>query len=99
MTGLEIGGIELLIPAIVAAIVVAVRNVSASLDGPRAYWVGLALNVAAQVVAELVAGDGSGSVAGAAALGLGTGAVVSPGLAATGKRLGAAKIVKPRRDS
>ncbi len=96
MTGLEMGPLELMIPAIVAAVIVAVRNFSASLDGPRAYWWSLGLNILAQVVAELVAGDGTGTVAGAAALGLGTGAVISPGIAAAGKRVGLAKVVKPR---
>jgi len=97
MTGLEMGAMELMIPAIVAALIVGVRNFSASLDGPRAYWWSLGLNIVAQVTAELVAGDGTGTVAGAAALGLGTGAVISPGIAATGKRVGLEKVVKPKR--
>ncbi len=94
---------QLLIPVIVSALVVAIRNVSARLDGATAYWWVLGLNVLGQVVAELATSDGGASaaaIANAAALGVGTGATVSVGVATAGKRLGAGKLVKPsQRDA
>ena len=96
----SLSGLELLIPALVSVLVVAVRNVSASLDGPRAYYWALALNVVGQVVAELMTGDGgvsAAAVGNAAVLGLGTGATVSVGIATAGKRAGLGKVVKPKR--
>ncbi len=96
MNGLELDLVQLAIPAIVSALIVAARQFSARFDGPAAYWWSIGVNIVAQVAAELATGDGSGMVA-AATLGLGTGAIVSPGLAATGKRIGAGKLVKPRQ--
>ncbi len=98
---IELSGIQLAVPAIVTALVIAIRNVSARLDGPAAYWWALGLNVVGQVVAELVAGDGGMSAAvvgNAAMVGIGTGATVSVGMATAGKRVGLAKLVKPKRD-
>lgn len=98
---IQLSGIELLVPAIVSALVIAVRQFSPRLDGPAAYWWALGLNVVGQVVAELVASDGgftAAAVGNAGMVGVGTGATVSVGVATAGKRLGAAKIVKPRRD-
>ncbi|MCP4871597.1 MAG: hypothetical protein GY898_23050 [Proteobacteria bacterium] len=99
---LQLGAVQLLVPVIVSALVVAARNVSARLDGPAAYWWALGLNVVGQVLAELATGDGGASaaaIANAGALGVGTGATVSVGMATAGKRLGAGKLVKPKRDS
>ncbi len=99
---IELSGIQLLVPVIVSALVVVVRNISATLDGPKAYYYALGLNVLGQVIAELAAGDGGmtgAAIVNAGLLGVGTGATVSVGMATAGKRLGAAKIVKPRRDS
>ncbi|KKM72943.1 hypothetical protein LCGC14_1415390 [marine sediment metagenome] len=96
---IELSGFQLLVPVVVSAIVVAIRNVSAQLDGPAAYWWALGLNVLGQVVAELATGDGgvtAGAIGNAAALGIGTGATVSVGVATAGKRLGAGKVVKPK---
>lgn len=96
---IEVGLVELAIPAVVSALIVAARNFSAKLDGPAAYWWSVGLNVVAQVAAELAAGDGGFTAATlmqAGGLGLGTGAVVGPGLATSGKRLGAGKLIKPR---
>jgi hypothetical protein len=98
---IELSMVQLLVPAVVSVLVVAIRQVSASLDGPAAYWWALGLNVVGQVVAELGAGDGgmtASAIASAGLLGVGTGATVSVGVATAGKRLGAAKIVKPRRE-
>ena len=98
---IELSGLELLVPTIVSALVMGVRQFSATLDGPKAYWWALALNVVGQVIAELVAGDGGVSAAvvgNAAMVGVGTGATVSVGVATAGKRLGAGKLVKPKRD-
>lgn len=97
---IELSGIELAVPAIVSALVVAVRNVSAKLDGSRAYWWALGLNIVGQVVAELVAGDGgvtAAAIGSAAMVGIGTGATVSVGVATAGKRVGLGKLVKPKR--
>jgi len=88
---MEFTGIELFIPAVVSAIIVAARQITASLDGPAAYWWSIALNIAAQVTAALVTGDAG--VVEALGLGAATGAVVSPGLAASAKRLGARRAV------
>ncbi len=99
---IELSGLELLVPAIVSAVVVAVRQFSAKLDGPPAYWWAIGLNVAGQVLVAFVADGGSITTAGifyAGALGIGTGATVSVGVATAGKRLGAGRMVKPRRDS
>lgn len=97
---IELSGIELLVPVIVSALVVVVRNISAKLDGPVAYYFVLGLNVLGQVIMALAA-DGTGATAAtlgsAAMLGVGTGATVSVGVATAGKRLGAGKIVKPKR--
>ena len=98
---IELSVVELLVPAIVSALVMAIRQFSASLDGSAAYWWALGLNVVGQVAVEFAAGDGgatAAAVGNAAMLGVGTGATVSVGVATAGKRLGAAKIVKPRRD-
>ncbi len=98
---IELSGIELLVPAVVSALVIAIRQFSATLDGPAAYWWALGLNVVGQVIAELATGDGgltAGAIGQAAALGVGTGATVSAGVATAGKRLGAGKLVKPKRD-
>lgn len=92
---MEFTGVELLVPALVSGLIVAIRQFSAKLDGPAAYWWSIGLNVLAQVAVALTA-DGDPAVAQAALVGLGTGAVVSPGLAATGKRIGAGKAIKPR---
>lgn len=96
---MEISGLELFVPAVVAALVVALRQFSSRLDGPAAYWWSIGLNIVGQVAAAVLTGADTidpAVIGQAAALGLGTGAVVSPGIAATGKRLGAAKVVKPR---
>ena len=90
---MEITGTQLLIPAVVSTLVAVFRQVSARLDGPSAYWASIVLNV----VAQLVAGE-QGSVVAGAALGLGTGAVVGPGLATSVKRIGLGNVVKPRRE-
>lgn len=98
---IHLSGIELLVPAIVSALVIAVRNFATTLDGPKAYWYVLALNVVGQVVAELTMGDGgvtAASVGNAAMVGVGTGATVSVGLATAGKRVGFGNLVKPKRD-
>lgn len=97
---IELTGIELAIPAIVSAVVVLIRNVSVKLDGSRAYWWALVLNVAGQVVAALLAGDATvtAAVVGHAAMvGIATGATVSVGVATAGKRVGLGKIIKPKR--
>lgn len=97
---IELTGIELAIPAIVSAVVVLIRNVSVKLDGSRAYWWALVLNVVGQVLAELVVGDGGATAATigtAAVVGIGTGATVSVGMATAGKRVGLGKIIKPKR--
>lgn len=95
---MEFSGLELFVPAVVTGLIVAARQFSARLDGPAAYWWSIGLNILGQVAVGLAAGTGTDPVAigNAAALGLGTGAIVSPGIAATGKRVGAAKVVKPR---
>ncbi len=96
---LSLSATELLVPIIVSALVVGIRNVSAKLDGPTAYYFAIGLNIIGQVVAELATGDGgvtAGAIGSAAALGVGTGATVSVGVATAGKRLGAKKIVTPR---
>ncbi len=93
---MEFGLVELMIPAVVTALVALVRQFTEKLDGPKAYWVSVAVNVVAQVAAQVQAG---GDPMAGAALGLGTGAVVGPGLASTGKRVGLAKFFKPRSDS
>ena len=98
---IELSAAELLVPAIVSALVIAIRQVSAKLDGPAAYWWALGLNVVGQVLVAFVADGGSITTAGifyAGALGIGTGATVSVGVATAGKRLGAGKMVKPKRD-
>lgn len=88
---------QIVIPVVVSALVTMARQFTAGLDGPKAYWVSIVLNIVAQVVAQL-SSDG-GSVIAGAALGLGTGAVVGPGLATSVKRLGLEALIKPRRDS
>lgn len=93
---MELGPVEILIPAIVTALIAIARQTTEKLDGPAAYWVSIGLNIVAQVAAALATG---GEPVGAAALGLGTGAIVGPGLATTGKRLGMGKAIKPRSDS
>jgi len=92
---MDIALVDLVVPAIVAALIVGVRQFSEKLDGPAAYWWSIVVNIVSQVVVELASG-GTGTIVGAAALGLGTGAVVSPGLAISAKRLGASEIVTPR---
>jgi hypothetical protein len=90
---IELSMVQLLVPAVVSVLVVAIRQVSASLDGPAAYWWALGLNVVGQVAAELATGDGGATAAvvgNAAMVGVGTGATVSVGVATAGKRLGAA---------
>ncbi|KKL17423.1 hypothetical protein LCGC14_2485680, partial [marine sediment metagenome] len=44
---------------IVAAIVTAIRQVSAGLDGPKAYWASIILNIIGQVIVQLQAPEGS----------------------------------------
>jgi hypothetical protein len=95
---IEISGIEMLIPAIVTALIVIARQFTASLDGPRAYWISIAINIIAQVTAELAGMGGGAGIAGAAAMGAGTGMIASPGIAITGKRIGLAGVVKPKRE-
>ncbi len=93
---MEFTPMQILIPAVVAAIVTAIRQVSAGLDGPKAYWASIILNIIGQVIVQLQAPEGSVIVG--TMLGLGTGAIVSPGLASTLKRVGLAKLIKPRQD-
>ncbi len=95
---MEFSGIELLVPALVTGAIIALRQFTAKLDGPAAYWWSIGLNIVAQVAVALTTGaEGADpAVAQAAMVGLGTGAVVSPGLAAAGKRIGAGKAIKPR---
>lgn len=90
--------LELVIPAVVSALITFARQFSSKLDGSAAFWWSVGVNVAAQVTAELAGASGAGSLVGAAALGIGTGAVVGPGLATAGKRVGLAKVIKPRDD-
>ena len=94
---MELTSTQILIPVVVSAIVTAIRQVTAGLDGPRAYWASILLNIVAQVSAQLAAGEG-GSVAAGAVLGLGTGAIVGPGLGTSVKRIGLTKLIKPRSD-
>lgn len=98
---IELSGVELLVPAIVSALVIAIRQFSASLDGPAAYWWALGLNIAGQILAEMLAGDGGATavtVGNAAMVGIGTGATVSVGVATAGKRVGLGALVKPKRE-
>lgn len=96
---IELSSMDLVIPVVVSALVVALRNFSASLDGSKAYWWVLGMNVVAQVATALVAdGATAATVGNAAALGIGTGATVSVGLATAGKRVGLSKFVAPPRD-
>lgn len=91
---------QILIPIVVSALITAIRQISAGLDGPRAYWASIALNIVAQVSAQLLAGDGASVAVGAAtgaALGLGTGAVIGPGITTSLKRIGLGKLIKPRQ--
>jgi hypothetical protein len=92
---MELQGFDLLVPAIVSGLIVVARQFTAKLDGNQAYMASVVLNVVAQVAAALLDG---GALAGAAATGLATGAVVGPGLVATSKRVGMAKLVKPKRE-
>lgn len=96
---MEFSGLELFVPAVVSGLIIGLRQFSEKLDGPAAYWWSIGLNVVGQVAAALLSGQPPdlAIVGNAAALGLGTGAVVSPGIAAAGKRLGAGKVVKPRQ--
>lgn len=97
---LELSGFDIFVPAIVAALVTLGRQFTEKLDGPKAYWVAMGLNVLAQVTAEL-AGDGGGGatvLANAAAMGVAGGATVSAGIATAGKRVGLGKLIKPRHD-
>lgn len=96
---MELSGLELFVPAAVTALIVALRQVTEKLDGPAAYWWSIGLNIVGQVVAGLMAQQGTdpSAIMASAGLGLGTGAVISPGIAATGKRVGASKAVKPRQ--
>ncbi len=95
---MEFTGLELFVPAVVTALIVALRQFTAKLDGPAAYWWSVGLNIVGQVAAALLSGapPDPSVIGGAAALGVGTGAVVSPGIATSAKRVGAAKAVKPR---
>lgn len=96
---IELSGVDVLIPVVVSALVVALRNFAGTLDGPKAYWWVLGMNVVAQVATALVAdGPTAATVANAAALGVGTGATVSVGLATAGKRVGLSKLVTPPRE-
>jgi hypothetical protein len=95
---IEISGIEMLIPAIVTVLIMLARQFTARLDGPVAYYVSIVINILAQVLAELAGVGGGAGMAGAAAMGAGTGMIASPGLAITGKRFGLRKIVKPKRE-
>ncbi len=96
----ELTGFDIFVPAIVSALVTFARQFTAKLDGPKAYWVAMGLNVFAQVAAEL-ASDGAGGAVGlanAAAMGVAGGATVSAGIATAGKRVGLGKLIKPRHD-
>ena len=90
----QVSGTEVIIPAVVTVLVMAFRQFRSTLDGPRAYWFAFVLNIVAQVVNALMAGD---PVVSAALFGAGTGAVVSPGIAETTKRIGGKKLVTPRK--
>ncbi len=92
---MELSGLQLFVPVAVSALVTLVRQFSAGLDGNRAYWFSIAVNVVGQTAAQLMT---DGDPMAGAALGLGTGAVVGPGLATTVKRLGLGKLVKPRKE-
>ncbi len=92
---MEVSVTQLLVPIVVSALVTFLRQVTAQLDGPRAYWASVVLNIIAQVVAQLAV---DGDPMAGAALGLGTGAIVGPGLATSVKRIGLSKLIKPRRD-
>lgn len=98
---LELSGFDIFVPAIVAALVTFARQFTEKLDGPKAYWVAMALNIAAQVGAELAGdgGGGAGALANAAAMGVAGGATVSAGIATAGKRVGLGKVIKPRQKS
>ena len=91
---MELQGFDLLVPAIVSALIVVARQFTAKLDGNQAYMASVVLNVLAQVAAALLDG---GALGAAAATGLATGAVVGPGLVATSKRVGLANVVKPKK--
>ncbi len=92
---MELSGTQLLIPVAVSTLVTLLRQFTVGLDGNRAYWASIALNMIGQTAAQLMT---DGNPMAGAALGIGTGAIVGPGLATTGKRLGLSKLIKPRKD-
>lgn len=85
-------------PAVIAVIVAALRQFTDKLDGPKAYWVSLVLNIAGQVAIALATGNG-GELVAAAGAGVAGGAIVTPGLVNTSKRVGLGGVMKPRRDT
>lgn len=86
-------------PAVIAAIIAASRQFTSQLDGPRAYWVALVLNVVGQVALAMAA-DAETAVNLGAAITNGAvgGAIISPGIVGTTKRVGLGGVMKPKRD-
>lgn len=91
----QVDGLDMMIPAVVTVLIMAIRQFRSTLDGQSAYWFSICANVVAAVSAALVTGD---PLASAALFGAGAGAVVSPGIAETTKRFvpGGQKLVTPR---
>ena len=92
----QVDGLDVMIPAVVTVLIMVVRQFRSTLDGPNAYWFSICANVLAAVSAAVATGD---PLVSAGVLGLGGGAVISPGIAETTKRFlpGGQKLVTPRK--
>ena len=91
---IDLSGFDLLVPLVVSVLIILLRQFTEKLDGPWAYAWSVALNILVQVFTALQGGDPG---AAAAVTGLGTGAILGPGMVTTTKRLGLGKMVKPRQ--